>query len=111
MKYVTLAVLAMGMLATPALAETWSAQAKLEAGGCGDRAVANVTESQGTANLKFSVGGKQYAETNVKLAPDGSGRTEFAGAQGQTILHIAPGTGKRVMWTASIKGDCRWKWN
>lgn len=90
---------------------TWSSVAKIANGNCGDGAVAQVTERAGTMNVKLTYpNGSQYADISVTLAADGSGRAEFQGYQGLTLLEISAGSGKRTMTSKSTVGICQWTW-
>jgi hypothetical protein len=93
----------------------WSSVARRTNGQCGEtggeRAVANVTERPGTMHLKLVYpNGKQYADFDMALAANGSGKAELKGAFGPTIVEVPVGTGKRPFKTAQAKGICQWLW-
>jgi hypothetical protein len=68
-----------------------------------------VTESPGMMTLRFSFQGKDRGvPREVKLAPDGSGTTNFTGADGNITFTVSPGTGKRPMMATQTQGQCRW---
>ena len=91
----------------------WTSRAKIVTGTCGEGANVGVVEQPASMNLKFfAVSGKQYAEVNLKLAPDGSGTTDFEGAFGRTTLEVPPGHGKRQLKTSQkTRIFCEWVWN
>jgi hypothetical protein len=90
----------------------WTSRAKIVTGTCGDSADVGVVEQPGSMNLKFTRNGKQYTEVTLKLAPDGSGTTDFAGAFGPTTLEVPPGHGKRPLKTSQrSRVFCEWVWN
>ena len=92
----------------------WTSRAKLVSGTCAEGASVGVMEQQpASMNLKFlSPNGKQYAEVNLKLAPDGSGSTDFEGMFGRTTLEVPPGHGKRQLKTSQkTRVFCEWIWN
>jgi hypothetical protein len=89
----------------------WSSVAKITNGTCADNATAYVSERPGSMHLRLLFpNGKQYAEFDVKLSADGSGKAEFPGSAGPTILEVSAGTGKRVLKTTQVQGICQWAW-
>jgi hypothetical protein len=97
--------------APAALAQAeWSSIAKIVKGTCADKAIAQVRERPGSMQVKLSANGRQYAEIDLKLAADGSGRSEFPGSLGLILLEVSAGTGKRSMKTTQVKGLCQWLW-
>jgi hypothetical protein len=95
-----------------AAAVEWSSVAKITNGTCGDNATAHVSERLGKMHLRLVYpNGQQYAEFDIALAADGSGKTEFKGNAGApTILEVPAGTGKRPMKTSQVTGICQWAW-
>jgi hypothetical protein len=112
MRCAVLAGVVVGLMATTALAERWTAKAKIEIGPCSDGLMVTVTESPGMMNLKFSFEGKDRGiPREIKLAPDGSGKADFTGADGPVAFTVSPGTGKRVMSASQKEGRCRWSFH
>jgi hypothetical protein len=91
----------------------WTSRAKIVTGTCAEGASVGVVEQPASMNLKFlSPNGKQYAEVNLKLAPDGSGSTDFEGMFGRTTLEVPAGHGKRQLKTSQkTRVFCEWVWN
>jgi hypothetical protein len=106
----------LGFLSIAALAQTpaaeWSSVAKITNGTCGEGSVAHITERPGNMRLRLVYrNGQQYAEFDVALAADGSGKAEFTGAAGAaTKLDVSSGAGKRPMKTSQVIGICQWLW-
>jgi hypothetical protein len=95
----------------PSYAAEWTAKANLVSGRCGSGAVAKVVEQDGAWNVAISLDGKASGEGIVKLAVDGSGKTQMQGASGPIYLEIPAGTGKRSFRTRQVSGSCEWVWN
>ena len=98
-------------LAQPLTAE-WSSVAKIANGNCGDGSTASITEKAGSLHLKLVYpNGKQYAEFDVALGADGSGKAQFKGNAGaDVLLEVPAGKGKRPMKTTEVRGVCQWNW-
>ena len=102
--------------ASPLLAQTevkWQAVAKITKGSCGDGAIAYVTERPGTAYFRLTYpNGTQYAEFDVALAADGSGKMQYTAGQNRNVvdLEISAGTGKRSLKTSGVTTKCDYVW-
>ena len=90
----------------------WTSVARISNGTCLDGAIARIIERPGTLQLKLAhAAGPQFAEFEVALAADGSGRAEFKGSDGSpTRLEVPAGAGKRTLKSAQINGPCQWTW-
>ncbi len=96
--------------AQPAAVE-WTATAKIVNGTCGDKAMAHVSEKPGSMHLRLVyANGQQYAEFDVPLAADGSGKAVFPGSVGPTTFEAPSGAGKRLLKTTQVQGICQWAW-
>ena len=100
---------------SPLFAETeatqWSSVAWTTSGTCADGAVATVSERAGKMHLKLALpNGKQYAEFDVALAENGSGKAQFEGSIGPTNMEVPAGSGSRPLKTAQVQGVCQWLW-
>jgi hypothetical protein len=92
-------------------ASEWSSVAKITKGSCADGAVASVNERPGSMHLKLAFpNGKQYAEFDVAIAADGSGKAQFQGSIGATVMEVPAGKGERPLKTTQVQGICQWLW-
>ena len=68
-------------------------------------------EQSGSMRLTLVNYGTQFAQFDVALAPDGSGRAEYIGTTGApTRMEIPAGLGKRILRSARLDGTCQWVW-
>jgi hypothetical protein len=78
-----LGILTAAMLCAPAFAQApaeWAAVAKTTNGPCPEGSIAFASERPGALHVRLVFpNGKQYAEFDVPLASDGSGKAEFKG--------------------------------
>ena len=89
----------------------WTSVEWTTSGTCADGAVATVSEQAGKMNLKLALpNGKQYAEFDVTLALNGSGKAQFQGSIGPTNMEVPAGSGKRSLKTTQVQGICQWLW-
>src|SRR4051812_13837117 len=90
----------------------WSSVAKITNGRCPDNATAFVSERPGTMHLRLVFpDGKQYAEFDMPLGADGSGKIQMTGASGVQVLYEVPaGKGKRPMKSSQVTGICQYAW-
>lgn len=108
----TAAILALSFPAVAQAPVQWTAIAKKTAGNCGDGAKASVTEMPQALQVKlFYPNGTQYADFQVALAADGTGKAEFRGNQNNpTLMDVTAGKGKRELRTTQLAAGCRWSW-
>lgn len=104
-----------GVAAQTALAQTpseWTSTAKISSGTCPDGAVAKISEQSGSMRMTLSAAnGTQFAQFEVALAGDGSGKAEYRGTTGvPTRLEVPAGSGKRAMRSHQVDGPCQWVW-
>ena len=100
---------------SPLFAQTdateWTSVAWTTSGTCADGAVATVSERDTKMHVTLALpNGRQYAEFDVALAPDGTGKAQFQGSIGPTTMEVAAGSGKRSLKTTEVQGICRWLW-
>ncbi len=92
---------------------TWTSVAKIAVGNCEGGSIAYVTERPGVAHFRLSFpDGRQYAEFDVTLAVDGSGKAQFTATISGNVVNfeIVPGTGKRLLKTFGVTRRCDYTW-
>jgi hypothetical protein len=108
-------MLTAAMLCAPAFAQApaeWAAVAKTTNGPCPEGSTAFASERPGALHVRLVFpNGKQYAEFDVPLASDGSGKAEFKGfSDNATRMEVPAGRGKRAFKTAQASDICQWTW-
>jgi hypothetical protein len=103
------------VLAQTGLAQTpseWTSSAKISNGTCSDGATAQVSERAGSMRMTLAAAnGSQFAQFEIALATDGSGKAEYRGTTGAlTRLEVPEGSGKRAMKSFQVDGPCQWVW-
>lgn len=98
--------------AGPAAAQAieWSSTAKIANGSCGDGAIARMTETVSSINVKILLNGKVTVDFNMPLAADGSAKGDYRGVMGRQVATLAAGRGKRLMTTGQVEGNWQWRW-
>ena len=109
--------IAAALLSLPLMAQAegvtrWESVARTETPGCADGMIAAIEERPGELHMKLRfANGRAYAEFDMKVAADGSGRTQFTTAPKGVVvdLEVMPGAGKRPM-KGSASTNCLFLW-
>jgi len=92
-------------------ASEWTSVSALSHGSCSNEALARISEQPGSMRLILVAGRTQFAQFEVALAADGSGRAEYRGNTGEpNRIEIPAGTGKRILRSTRLDGGCQWVW-
>lgn len=91
----------------------WETVAKATTANCPEGSIASIEERPGTLHMKIRFpDGKLYAEFDMAVAADGSGRTQFkTQPRGVVVdLELLAGIGKRQMKTSNTTNNCAYLW-
>lgn len=89
----------------------WTSVSAPSHGPCREETLARVKELPGAIRMTLIDVSTQFAQLDIPLAADGSGKAEYQDRTGAlTRIEIPPGVGKRALRSARLDGTCRWVW-
>lgn len=78
--------------------------------GCRVEVLARISERPGSLRLTI-IDGAFQTQFDVALTADGSGQSEYAGANGALArLEVPAGIGERILRSTRVDGTCQWIW-